>query len=210
MNIDFCPHFIYRRLVAVLVFIAPVVAQAERPSVEVVQSAIAAVNRLGESVVKGDYATVLQRVNPTWRERLATRLGGGQAFLKQFQQAAQALTKQGMSVVSMKAQGFPQCFEVFPGKKVEMVNGRSVETLISTKWLLLVPTQKIVRLTTPTENMMLEVTGFQVAVSDKAQLDWSFIDGAAVSVADLRAMFINFPMDQALPESNTRLLPKQQ
>lgn len=208
MNTACIFRFNFRLLVAVLVILSPNCLRADRPSVDVVQSAIAAVNQLGLSVVKGDYATVLQRINPTWRERLQSRLGGEQAFLTQFQQAAQSMTKQGMSLVSMKAQGYPQCFEVFPGKKVEVVNGRSVETLISTKWLLLVPTQKVVRLTTPTENMMLEITGFQVAVTDKSRLEWTFIDGAAVTVSDLRAMFINFPLDQALPASNTRLLPK--
>jgi hypothetical protein len=52
--------------------------------------------------------------------------------------------------------------------------------------------------------VIIESTGFQVAISDKGKADWTFIDGSAVSVNDLRSLFGNLPQDLELPPLEKR------
>jgi hypothetical protein len=52
---------------------------------------------------------------------------------------------------------------------------------------------------TPVEVVIIESTSFQVAISDKAALDWTFIDGSDLTVGDLRSIFGNLPLDLELP-----------
>jgi hypothetical protein len=44
-----------------------------------------------------------------------------------------------------------------------------------------------------------ESTGFQVAISDKGSDEWYFIDGSAVTVNELRRLFITLPENLELP-----------
>jgi hypothetical protein len=44
-----------------------------------------------------------------------------------------------------------------------------------------------------------ESTGFQVAISDKGSNEWYFIDGSAVTVSELRSLFITLPEKMDLP-----------
>ena len=46
---------------------------------------------------------------------------------------------------------------------------------------------------------MIESIGFQVALADKGKNDWTFIDGAGLTTADLRSLFITLPQDMELP-----------
>jgi len=70
-----------------------------------------------------------------------------------------------------------------------------------TKWLVLGPT--VTRFRAMIEGdpvaVNIESTGFQVAISDKGSDEWTFIDGSAVSVNDLRSLFITLPKDLELP-----------
>ena len=52
--------------------------------------------------------------------------------------------------------------------------------------------------------MRVHSTGFQVAVTDKGKEDWTFIDGAGVTVNDLRSLFVNLPMNLELPPLEKR------
>ena len=125
---------------------------------------------------------------------------------KQLDGVARQMLQQGISITDFKPQGQPRAFEVYPGKKVEVVNGQEVETLRYTKWLVLVPTVTKFRAMIDGDPVAvnIESTGFQVAVSDKGVGKWSFIDGSAVSVNDLRSLFITLPKDLELPPLEKR------
>jgi hypothetical protein len=58
--------------------------------------------------------------------------------------------------------------------------------------------------------MVIESKGFQVAISDKDKIEWSFIDGAGLVVQDLRSLFISLPQDMVLPETVRREVPKSE
>ncbi len=184
-------------------------AQVAAP-LEVVNSAITAVNDLGKEVVLGKYKTALDRMYPPWKSRLARRLGGEEKMTEQFEQLKAEMLKQGTSMVAFKSYGFPKVFECYPGKKVEIVDGKEVEVLISTKWLILIPTETRYRIMKGTEFLVIESKGFQVAISDKDKIEWSFIDGAGLVVQDLRSLFISLPQDMVLPETVRREVPKSE
>jgi hypothetical protein len=177
---------------------------------EVVNSAIAAVNDLGRQAVLGKMKTSLDRMYPQWKERLSRKLGSEQALEKQFDEAVAEMVRQGTSMISFKTYGYPKVYEVFPGKKVELVDGKQVETLVNTKWLLLVPTEVRYRVIQKQESMVIESKGFQVAIADKDKPQWTFIDGAGLTVQDMRSLFISLPADMELPAIQRRAIPKEE
>lgn len=175
---------------------------------EVVASAVAAVQKLGEEVVLGRYEVAIKRMNPQWKQRAAARLGGMEVLEKQLDGVAREMMQRGISMISFKPQGEPRSFEVWPGKKVETVDGKEVESLIFTKWMVLIPTVTQFRIMPENQRpVIVESIGFQVAISDKGADDWTFIDGSGVTVNELRRLFITLPADLELPPITEREAP---
>ena len=168
---------------------------------EVVASAVEAVRKLGEQVVLGRYHVALERMNPLWKERTAARMGGMEALERQLAGVAAEMVRQGITMISFKPQGKPQVHEVSPGKMTIRENGTDAERLVFTKWLVMVPTVTRFRIISEgnPRPVVIESTGFQVAIADKGRLDWTVIDGAGVTVADLRGLFITLPHNMELP-----------
>ena len=168
---------------------------------DVVAAASAAVASLGNEVVLGRYQVAVERMNPLWKERTAERMGGMAELEKQLAGVAREMVQLGISMISFKPQGQPRSFEVGPGKKVDKVGGEEVESLIFTKWLVLIPTATKFRIIRPgeTKPLVIESIGFQAAISDKGKNDWTFIDGSGLTVSDLRGLFVTLPRDLQLP-----------
>jgi hypothetical protein len=169
---------------------------------EVVAAASEAVANLGNEVVLGRYQVALERMNSQWKERTAARMKGGMPELeRQLSGVAKQMVQQGISMISFKPQGLPRSYEVGPGKKVEKVNGEDVETLVFSKWLVMIPTVTKFRIIRQgeTKAIFIESVGFQVAISDKGKNDWTFIDGSGLTVNDLRSLYVNLPQDLEFP-----------
>lgn len=184
---------------------APAVSSVAPP--EVVASAVSAVASLGDEVVLGRYQVALERMNPQWKERTASRMKGGMPELeKQLAGVAKQMVQQGISMISFKPQGLPRSYEVGPGKKVDKVNGEEVESLVFNKWMVMIPTVTKFRIIRPgeTKPIFIESTGFQVAIADKGKSDWTFIDGAGLTVNELRGLFVNLPQDLEFPPLSKR------
>lgn len=196
-------------VMTILVLMLGAHAQTTAP-IEVVNSAITAVNDMGRQMVLGKLKTSLERMYPQWKDRLSKKLGGDKALDQQYDQVSAEMMKQGTTLVAFKTYGFPRVYEVFPGKKVEVINGKEVETLINTKWLLLIPAEVRYRVLQKQETIVIESKGYQVAIADKDKLQWSFIDGAGLTVQDLRSLFISLPKDMELPEIQRRTVPKEE
>ncbi len=179
-------------------------AQAAAPA-EVTDSAVAAVKALGDQVVLGKHQIAIDRMYPEWKERAAKRAGGMAKLEEQLAGVGKMMARQGVHLISFRPQGKATSYEVGPGKEVVEENGRKVEKLILKQWLVLVPTATEYRIAKPAEKgelpkfVVIRSTGFQVAVSDKGKNDWTFIDGAGVTVADLRRLFITLPENLELP-----------
>jgi hypothetical protein len=183
---------------------AEVMTEPIRP--EVVAAAVEAVAKLGDEVVLGRYQVAVERMNPLWKERVAKRMGGMEALEKQLTGVAAQMVQQGISMISFKPQGQPRAYEVTPGKKVVRENGVDTENLVYTKWMVLVPTAttfRIIREGNP-KPLVIESTGYQVAVCDKGKNDWTFIDGSGLTTNDLRSIFITLPQDMELPPVGKR------
>lgn len=181
-------------------------AIVEAATPEVVASAVKAVGDLGKEVVMGRYQAAVDRMYPQWKERTAAKMGGMEKLQQQLDGVAAQMLQQGISITDFTPQGQPRAFEVHPGKKVEVIDGKEIERLRYTKWLVLVPTVTKFRALIKGDPIavIIESTGFQVAISDKDKDDWTFIDGSAVSVNDLRSLFGNLPMNLELPALEKR------
>ncbi|MBK1881508.1 hypothetical protein JIN85_03715 [Luteolibacter pohnpeiensis] len=167
----------------------------------VMNSAVAAVSKLGVEVVQGHFQVAVDQMNPIWKDRMAARVGGMEKLKEKLNEVPLQMVAQGISMLSFKPVGQPTSFEVWPGKKVETVNGQQVETLVYTKWLVFVPTETRFRIVRENERPLeIQSNGFQVAITDKDKSEWTFIDGSGLSISDLRSMFINLPMDIQLPK----------
>lgn len=175
--------------------------EAEAIPPEVTAAAVKAVENLGREVVLGRYQVAVERMYPSWKERTAKRMGGMEKLQAQLDGVAKQMLQQGISITDCKPAGVPRPFEVFPGKKVAVIDGKQVEKLRYTKWLVLVPTVTKFRATIKGDPVAvnIESTGFQVAICDKGKEEWTFIDGSAVTVNELRSLFITLPQDLELP-----------
>ncbi len=198
-----------KRILLLLALTAGVRAQdaiIEAAPPEVVASAVRAVSDLGKEVVMGRYQVAVDRMYPQWKERTAKRVGGMEKLQEQLDGVARQMLQQGISITDFTPQGQPRAFEVHPGKKVEVIDGEQVERLRYTKWLVLVPTVTKFRALIKGDPVavIIESTGFQVAIADKGKDEWTFIDGSAVSVNDLRSIFGNLPQDLELPPLEKR------
>jgi hypothetical protein len=182
--------------------VAPVAAAPA----DIVASAIAAVAELGDAVVLGHYKVAVERMNPLWKERTAKRIGGMEELEKQLEGVAQQMVQQGINIISFKPQGLPRSFEVGPGRKVEKVDGAEVENLVFNKWLVLIPTVTQFRIIRQgqAKPTVIDSIGFQVAISDKGKNDWTFIDGAGLTVNELRSIFVTLPQDLQFPPLEKR------
>jgi len=168
---------------------------------EVTASAVSAVAKLGDEVVLGHYQVAVDRMYPQWKERAAQSMGGMEALNQRLAGVTTQMVQQGISMISFKPQGQPRVYEVSPGGKTVRLSGVDVQKLVYTKWLVLVPTSTRFRIfpKDKPKAVIIDSTSYQVAVSDKAKIDWTFIDGAGLNIADLRGMFSTLPKDMELP-----------
>jgi hypothetical protein len=173
---------------------------------QVIAAASAAVAKLGDEVVLGRYQVAVERMYPLWKERAAKRMGGMDVLEKQLAGVGAQMVQQGISIISFKPQGQPRAYEVVPGTKVVKENGVSVSKLVYTKWMVLVPTVRKIRIQREgvLKAVVIESTGYQVAISDKGKNDWTFMDGADLKLNDLRGLFVTLPQNLELPPVEQR------
>jgi hypothetical protein len=101
-------------------------------------------------------------------------------------------------------------FEVWPGKKLRNEGGQAKEIFVYTKWLVIIPTATRFNIIQNHQNQVIESRGYQVAISDKGTNDWTFIDGASLTVPELRSLFLTLPEDFKLPEIERRVVPPEE
>lgn len=189
--------------------VAESVVEAEAVPDGVVESAVAAVGKLGLEAVQGKFQTALERMYPPWRSQSAARAGGEDRFVAAMAKVPAEMAKAGVSIVSCKPVGKPTVLEVSPGMRNVLREGETLRALGYTRWLVLVPTETVFRVIHQApgqapKRVLIESTGFQVAVSDKAKLDWTFMDGSSVTIRDLRGLFSTLPADLKLPPLGKR------
>ncbi|TAE87712.1 MAG: hypothetical protein EAZ65_06070 [Verrucomicrobia bacterium] len=195
----------FLRLVVCWVTVLRAFGQVVVP-VEVGESAVAAVAELGARVVRGEHQVAIERMHPRWKESVAEREGGMAKLEEKLAGIGKMMVEQGVQLKSFRPEGSWTAYEVGLGKELVAEEGRTVEKMIYKQWLLLIPTATVYRIAKPVvageSPGFVEITshGFQVAISDKGKNDWTFIDGAGVTVPELRRLFITLPDHLQLPE----------
>jgi hypothetical protein len=189
----------------------PPKAPAEMPAPEeVVKGAMVATSELGDRVARGELQYAYERMYPRWRERMAKRNGGAEAMEQQLRELAVQMQEQGVSILSVKVAGAVKAYSVWPKRSVTTVDGKPVESVADSRWVVLVPTVTRMRIRDEgvTDKVprfrVIDSSGFQVAVSEKDPLEWFFIDGSGVTVADLRSLFPTLPGNIQLPVRERR------
>jgi hypothetical protein len=170
---------------------------------ELAAEASAAVAKLGSEIVLGKYQMAVDRMYPGWKAKVAARAGGIDALRRQLEAVPAKLVKDGVSVLSCEPQGTPRVLQV--GLAAQGTGNQARFT----KWLVIVPTATRARIMHadgqgPPQALVIESTGYQVAVADKGSKDWTFIDGAGLTLAELRALFPTLPSNLPLPEVTRR------
>lgn len=187
--------------VAAVVVAGGLRAQTVAPP-EVVRSALGAVEDLGKQVVMGNHQAAIERMYPQWKERMAKRKGGMAKLEEELSGIGETLARNGITIISFKVTGEPKVYEVFPDGNAEQAG----EAMSYSKWLLLIPTATRLRMLPPNERKprVMDSFGFQVAISEKGENDWTFINGSDVSVSDLRSLFLTLPPDMQLPQGKVQ------
>ncbi len=202
-------------LTAALAILMPSLASAQSEVVAekvpdaAIASAVQAVADLGKSVVQGRYRVALDRMNPKEKAQLAKQKGGIEAVEKKLEGVADEMVRQGVRIISCKPQGKPVAYGVEPEDVIEEVDGKKVNLVKYSQWLVLVPT--ITRFEVlhrvegqPAKWIEIEEVSFQVAVSDRDKADWTFINGAGLSVARLRNLYLTLPATIEFPPVQRR------
>ena len=188
--------------------------QPEEVPEAAIASAVEAVAELGKSVVRGNYQMALDRMNPKEKKLLAEKMGGLEALEKKLAEAPAQMERNGVKVVFSKPKGKPQAYAVTPvfvkpseqgGAGGEEGKGR----WFYSQWLVVVPTLTRYEVRLPTEGdgeqlVRIENLSFQVAVSDRGKDDWTFINGAGLTLGRLRNHYRTLPADIEFPPVEER------
>ena len=185
-------------VVVAIGFAQPLAAQAVAPR-EVVTSAVESVEALGKQVVLGNHKVAIEKMYPQWKERMAKRRGGIEKLEEELEGIGGMMARNGVNIISFKTQGAPRVYEVWPGKDA---GGANAGQPVFTKWMMLVPTVMQIRIMQGDDpkGHVINLHGFQIAISEKGRQDWTFINGSDVTVADLRSLFPALPANMELPE----------
>ena len=161
---------------------------------DLARSAAAAVEAMGVELAKGRVAVTLERMYSPWKDRAARRLGGMDKLVEVVVERRDRMQANGMQLVQFKA-GMPTTgFEVKPVMKTDPVTGLK-EVDHFQEWLVFVPTTiryRVIEADTG-KTRMLEKDGFQVAVAKQGTGEWKFIDGAKLTIEELRTLFPTLP-----------------
>ncbi|MFC7336787.1 hypothetical protein ACFQY0_06335 [Haloferula chungangensis] len=180
-----------------LAMLLPAVSAQTVAPPAVVKSATAAVEELGKKVVNSDYKAAIDSMYPQWKARMAKRKGGMKKLEEELAGIGEYMARNGVQIISFKVSGAPKAYEVWPGDRADAAEG----AINYTKWLLLIPTVTQFRIfhDESPKGSVINTHGFQVAIADKGQDNWTFIDGSDLSVSDLRSLFITLPANMELP-----------
>lgn len=186
---------------------------AVEPAVAV--SAQAAVQKLGQEMMKGNFEYGQQRMYPRWKRRLAKRYGGMQKLEDALTAAAQQKIKMRLAVVAFKAARPTSFFSVWRTPKYDLltkepIKDASGKVVIVEHWLAIVPTTTRVKIPDMEQGgriRTLEEQSYSIVVSEKGTNDWYFMTGLKPTIQDLRGMFPTLPPNEkelGLPPSSAR------
>ncbi len=175
--------------------------RAEVPA-EVLRNAGQATQALGDKVRIGDMQVSIDRMYPRWKAQMSKRVGGTVQLAEMLKKSAEQMRVAGVTIESFIAEPPVIAYEASLPKGAGAINGETGEQVgEKLDWLVLVPTRMIIRMPDPDTGVSrkFETKSYQIAISSKAKLDWTFIDGSSVKIQDLRSLFPTLPETLQLP-----------
>ena len=171
---------------------------AEPVPAEAMKSATAATKVLGEEILKQNYSFAFQRMHPRYKARAAVKAGGEEKLAELLKAVPKKMKEAGITILTVGTK-IPNSSFVVPEYR---------------EWLVFVPTIKTYLIPDPETAKVrrFETKGYQVAVAKAGTNDWHFIDGAKMSLQQLRSIFPSLPNDAKklnLPEVSTREILKE-
>jgi hypothetical protein len=174
--------------------------QASRKSVQ------ESVQKMGNEVLKSNFRFAVDKMYPRWKNRQAKRLGSEVKLLAAFNNAGVQMQEAGITLDSFVADPALKAYKVHPKMKAGRSEIRSSED-VTYELLVFVPTK--MKMTFLLENQPKRSflrESFQIAIAKDGSNDWTFLDGATISVKDLRSLFPLLPHNLVLPaKSDTEI-----
>lgn len=194
------------RIFGVLFFLLTIVRGEVPPSI--LRSARDAAQELGNQVRAGNVEASILQMYPKWKNRMAKRSGGIAALEEKLKNASEQMQKAGIHIENFLTEPPVIAYEVAPAKILKVEGSEEHISGSKQKWLVFVPTKMTLSVPDPNTGVKhrIETTTFQVAISQKDFLKWSFIDGSSLTVADLRSLFSTLPLNIELPKRARREL----
>lgn len=157
------------------------------------------VQALGNEVLKGNFTYAVEKMYPRWKARQAKRLGSEKALQEQFDKAAVQMQEAGIDITAFKALPPVAFYRVWPVVNEGVKQVRSEKDL-TYHIVAVVPTKMTLRFLIENQPpRTFERSSYQLAVCKEGTNDWTFIDGAALDVNDLRSIFPLLPKNMVLP-----------
>lgn len=162
-------------------------------------SAQQSVQAMGNEVLKGNFIYAVEKMYPRWKTRQAKRLGSEQLLMEQFSKAAVQMQEAGIDITGFNALPPVAFYRVWPVVNEGVKQVRSEKDL-TYHIVAVVPTKMTLRFLIENQApRTFERSSYQLAVSKEGANDWTFIDGAALDVNDLRSIFPLLPKNMVLP-----------
>ena len=170
------------------------------------QSVQAAVQKMGNEVLQSNFSFAVDKMYPRWKNRQAKRLGSEVKLLAAFNNAGVQMQEAGITIDSFVANPAIKAYKVHPLMKDGRNEIHSSEDVIY-ELLVFVPTK--MKMTFLLENQAKRSflrESFQIAIAKEGSNNWTFMDGATISVKDLRSLFPLLPHKLVLPtKSDTEI-----
>ncbi|MEO1858021.1 MAG: hypothetical protein ABGY95_11760 [Rubritalea sp.] len=163
------------------------------------QSVQQSVQKMGNEVLKSNFRYAVDKMYPRWKMRQAKRLGSEVKLLEAFNNAGVQMQEAGITIDLFVAQPALKAYKVHPKMKVGRREIRSSED-VTYELLVFVPTKMKMSFlieNQPKRSFLRE--SFQIAIAKEGSNDWTFLDGATISVQDLRSLFPLLPHNLVLP-----------
>lgn len=171
-----------------------------------------ATQKLVDEVVRGNLGITIDRMNEAWKKKEALKHDGVANYEAELRQAIAKQQAQGIKIVAMAADPAGTAMEVDFG----LEDQAGVNVGVYRQWMVFIPTRKIVTAfdhnMSPPKLVKMGLNGFMIALKPKMGGEWTFIDGSALQVADLRKIFPFLPNDEnilSFPPRNGRVMDEE-
>ena len=174
---------------------------------EVKERAQAAVQKVVNETIRGDFKSALDSMNPEFLEVISRPYGGPAKLKAKYIKQMKAMGKNGVTFEAAITRRADSAFEVdygfenvlVDGKPVMGEDGKSKQVARYRKWMVFVPTVKdfqfLDRSTNPAKLRRLRKWDFEIAISPKDQENWTFVNGNGMNALQLRKVFKFLPKE---------------